>query len=442
MDADLLALLEADNPWLREPAVFETAAAHRIPEDFVPRLMPRMASWPTRGRAHILVGARQVGKSTLLWHRFREAGTPPLFLNAEEPVLQLWLRSPALVRQDLHDLLTAETPVYIDEAQHIAEAGLLIKGLVDGGLRNPLYVTGSSAFHLRARTRESLAGRALRARLDPFSLVELSLLLPDLSPLLRRARLRELLLRQAVVGSYPAPWLSDDPALILYRLLDAFVVRDASDLFRIEHLDAFRRLLALAAGQVGSLINYTEWAAICGVSRHTVQSYVRLLTETQIVHEVAPFVGGRRAELTDRCKLYFCDNGLRNAALRQLSAFDTRPDRGPLLENLVAAELRKNLDPLAPMDTLRYWRTKSGAEVDFVLERPSGLVAVEVKASEMPRPRVSRSARSFIEGYAPRRFVVVNLTLEARDRLGATELLWLPAECLAEPEHFGLGDAA
>ena len=439
MDAATLALLEADNPWLRDPAVFDQTSAHRIPERLIPRLALRLARWPERGRAHLLVGARQVGKSTLLWNRFREAGTPPLFLNAEEPALRLWLRSPALVRQALHGLLASQTPVLIDEAQHLDEAGLFIKGLIDGGLSNPLYVTGSSAFHLEATTRESLAGRASRVRLDPLSLVEVSQDLPSsMPPLLRTARVRERALRQAVIGSYPAVWLSDDPDRMLYYLLEAFVIRDASDLFHVEHLDAFRRLIGLSAGQVGSLVNYSEWGGICGISRNTVRSYVDVLAQTHIVHEIAPFVGGRRAELTGRRKLYFCDNGLRNAALRQLSPFGIRPDRGALLENWVGAELRKHLDPLAPMDTLRYWRSKSGAEVDFVFETADGLVAVEVKATQMPRPRLSRSARSFIDAYGPQRFFVVNLSLEAREIVGLTDVLWVTPDALSTPKRFGL----
>ena len=434
MDALQQEVLLAANPWIEQPDTFDPATAHRVPEPFLPRVVRGMDDWPLAGKAHVLVGARQVGKSTLLWRWFRERDTPPLFINAEEPAIRSWCRSPALVLADLRGLVTPDTPVFIDEAQHLGEAGLLIKGLIDGGLPNPLFVTGSSSFHLRALTRESLAGRAARYVLHPFSLAEIGAVETDQPPLLRVRTLRQAALRQAVDGSYPEVWFSADARRVLSQLVEAFVVRDASDLFRIQHLEAFRRLLSLLAGQAGNLVNASEWANVCDVSRGTVVNYLDILQECNVAHIVRPFVGGKRAELTSRPKLYLCDNGIRNVLARQLTPFSERVDRGVLLESWVGAELRKRLDPLHPMDELRFWRTGSGAEVDFVLTRPDGLVGIEVKATEMRRPRLSRSARSFIEAYAPARFVVLNLGHVGQDRIGATEVRWIGPEWLAEPD--------
>jgi uncharacterized protein len=165
-------------------------------------------------------------------------------------------------------------------------------------------------------------------------------------------------------------------------------------------------------------------------------NYLDILKESHVVHRVRPFVGGKRAELTSRPKVYLCDNGIRNVLARQLIPFSERADRGLLFESWVAGELRKHLDPLHPMDQLRFWRTGSGAEVDFVLTRPEGLVGIEVKSTARRRPHLSRSARSFIDAYAPARFVVINLGHEGTERVGGTEVRWVGPEWLAEPNAF------
>jgi predicted AAA+ superfamily ATPase len=438
MDTLVLQTIQADNPWLSDPATFPTSALHRIPDPFIHRLVPGVDDWPVLNKAHVVIGARQVGKSSLLWHWFKERELAPLYINAEEPSVRNWCRSPALLLRDISGLADPGTPVFIDEAQHLDEAGLLVKGLVDGGLSNPLFVTGSSAFHLRARTRESLAGRAVRTSLHPFSLRELSTPFLELPQLIRSEKIRETAYRQMQIGGYPEIWLGEEPEKALARLVEAFVIRDASDLFHIRHLDAFRQLMRLVAGQVSSLVNASEWASICGISRGTVMEYLSLLEQTQIIHPVHPFAGGKRAEVVHRPKLYFCDNGMLNIITRQLVPFGELANRGPCLENWVAGEIRKWLSPLIPIDQIRYWRSKSGAEMDFVIERPEGLVAIEVKASEMKRPRLSRSARSFMEAYSPSRLIVVNLGMTHEQEEKETRIQWVRPEAFAEQNPLGL----
>ncbi len=433
MDENTLDAILSANPWLGDSRLFPEAARHRIPSPFIDRAVPQVDSWPVRGKAHLIVGARQVGKSSLVWHWFAKKNLAPLYLNADELLIRSWCRSTSMVLKDIGELSNPNMPVFIDEAQHIEEAGLFVKGLVDGGIPNPLFVTGSSWFHLMSRTRESLAGRSVRTLLHPFGLGEVTAGLTGLAPLVRRKKTGEAAYRQMVVGGYPEVWQAENPRQVLAHLLEAFIVRDASDLFRIQHLDAFRRLLLLIAGQVGSLINTSEWSSICGVARGTIADYLDLLGQVQVIHMVHPFVGGKRSEVIRRPKIYFCDNGIWNMVSRKLVPFAERTDRGPCLENWVAGELRKLLPPLLPMGELRFWRSKSGAEVDFVIERPDGLIALEVKSTKMTRPEISRSARSFIQAYAPRRFVVVNLGLDHERRMGATNITWLRPDAFADP---------
>ncbi len=432
MDPSVLDTLRLLNPWLDEPGTFPGEAAARLPVPWIERLAPQVLTWPVPRQAHLVVGARQVGKSSLIWHWLVDHGHPPLFVNCEELSLRGWARSPARMAADVRALVLPSAPLFLDEAQHLEDAGLLVKGLVDSGLPNPILVSGSSGFHLLSRTRESLAGRATRLVMHPFSVAELAATVPGGAPLLRARRLHELCLRHAVIGGYPAAWVPGADAAVARRLVDALVIRDASDLFRVENLDAFRRLLHLLAGQVGSLVNASEWAALCGISRETVSRYLDVLVESGIVHVVPPFAGGKRAELTGRPKVYVSDTGIGNALLRREAPFAEREDRGPLLEAWVGGELRKHLSALDPLDSIRFWRSTSGAEVDFVLAQPGRLLAVEVKASPLSEPRLSRSTRSFIEAYAPAEVMVLNLALEAEAMVGSTRVRWCRPEAMID----------
>lgn len=202
------------------------------------------------------------------------------------------------------------------------------------------------------------------------------------------------------------------------------MLRDASDRFEIRNPQAFRRLLAFAAGQVGPLINYTEWAAHLGVSATTVRAWVGLLEETWVLRQVPAFSGGRRSEITSAARLHFYDMGVRNALLSRFDpAVDNRADRGALADGWAFTALSKVL----PRGwDIHYWRSKGGAEVDFVLVGGDRLVGVEIKTSG--RQRITRSLRSFIDAYHPELVLLVggNEVAPREERLGQTRLLHLP----------------
>jgi predicted AAA+ superfamily ATPase len=231
-----------------------------------------------------------------------------------------------------------------------------------------------------------------------------------------------------VFGGYPTVLTAEDPRRELATLVEAFVVRDASDRFRIRHTAALRKILELAASQVGNLVNLSEWAALSGVSNDTVADYCRLLEETHLIRLVRPFVGGKRAEITGARKVFLLDNGIRNQLFGGFPSAAERPDRGALLENLVFTELAKTVHPL--LDGLYSWRSKSGAEMDFVLEHQGRLLACEVKAGES-RGSLSRSARSFLDAYRPGLLLLVNRSDQPEQTLGPTRVKALRPEALA-----------
>ena len=417
MEQNLLRTITADNAWL-DGKKLEPWYQSRLPPSYLGR---QLELAPPDERVTLVIGPRQSGKSTFLWHTLAATGKPCLFLNCEDPAIAGWLFSPGTFLADLAEFLPAGVPLFFEEVQALEEAGLFLKGLVDRRSGRAIYATGSSSYHLESATRESLAGRACRYQLLPYSISEIAASVPGL-PALRELRLNEKLARLQVFGSYPRVYASEDPARELANLVSSFIVRDVSDRFEIRRPDAFRRVLELASSQIGNLCNYSEWANIAAVDAGTVAEYCRLLEETHVLRLVRPFVGGKRAELTSMPKVFFLDNGIRNQLFGGFGATFERGDRGALFENFVFTEIAKNSDLL--LDTIHFWRSKSGAEVDFVLRQNDRLIAIEAKAGDT-RGKLSRSARSVIEAYAPRQLLVVHTGAREESRLGETTIRFL-----------------
>jgi predicted AAA+ superfamily ATPase len=399
MNANILRTVVFDNPWIDGKPLGEWYERH-LPG----RYLPRNVVLRPGHRVCLVVGPRQAGKSTLIWKTLADAGRPALYLNCEEPAVREWLTSAAAFLADLHGLGEPPSAVFLEEAQHLPEARLFLKGLVDRRPGFGVFATGSSSFDLEASTRESLAGRAVRHLLLPLSLAEATGPLPRAAALAVRKQ-AEAMRRMLVFGGYPTVHLSQEAEREAAGLVEAFVIRDASDRFRVQRLSAFRKVLELAASQVGSLCNYSEWASLSGVSNDTVDDYIDLLEQAHVVRTVRPFAGGKRSEITRARKVFFIDNGLRNALFGGFAPADRRPDAGALMENLVFGEIAKTVNPL--LDGLHYWRSKAGGEVDFVVEHRGRLLPIEVKTGGL-RGRLSRGIRSFIDAYAPETFLVVS----------------------------------
>jgi predicted AAA+ superfamily ATPase len=420
----LLRLLRKDNPWL-DGAALEPWFARCLPQRYIPR---RVALQPDE-RVCLVVGPRQAGKSTLIWNSLAQAGEPGLYLNCEEPAMREWLTSPASFLADLDGLAESIPSLFFEEVQRLTEAGLFLKGVVDRHSGKRIYATGSSAFDLQARTRESLAGRAHRHLLLPLAVDEIAGVTEG-APRIKEERLAEEVERRQLFGCYPSVYLADNPKGVLAELVEALVLRDASDRFHVRYPAAYRKILELAASQVGNLCNFSEWAATVGVSNDTVAEYVSLMEDSHVLSLIPPFVGGKRAEITRARKVYFIDNGIRNQLFGGFTSLAQRADRGALLESFVFSELAKYRNPL--LDGLHFWRSKSGAEVDFVLERQGRLLACEVKAGDA-RGRVSRSTRSFLDAYRPELLIVVNRTAHPPRAIGPTEVRFVPPSDLWRP---------
>ncbi|WP_161635997.1 ATP-binding protein [Desulfonatronovibrio hydrogenovorans] len=419
MDLSTYRVMLHLNPWIEDQSVWPGHAARHLPENYIPRSFSPELS---RDKVSLIIGPRQAGKSTLAWKTISSSLSPFVFINCEEQLLKELCSSPALFLDELDRLAPDAAGYFFEEAQHLEEAGLFLKGLVDLKPEKKILATGSSSYHLKSKTRESLAGRAIRHVLHPFGLREL---VPgNKSETVARIKAREIWHELALYGGYPEAWLSRNRQDVLGRLTEAFVLRDASDLYQIKNPSSFRKLMELAASQTANLTNYSSFADNLGISVNTVAQYLSILEQSHIIRLLPPFVGGKRAEITSRPKIFFLDNGIRNYLFGGFDDLGNRADRGALTENLVFSELCKRLNLLK--DQLYYWRSTSGAEVDFVLKHDNRLVAVEVKSGAMKKPRISRSLRSFIQAYGPDMVYVVNNELDYSMDVQGTEIRFIP----------------
>lgn len=348
----------------------------------------------TRREVLVLLGARQVGKTTILKKLFPQA----FFLSVDtEPVRQSLNRfDPAVYRQ----FIKPETKILvIDEIHLLDDPGRTAKIIHDQIPRMQLIVTGSSSFRIKNKTSESLAGRKVEYLLYPLTLTEYlyqkdirkEMDFPVLSELEHQKtiplekhylfNLPEIVDNLLLYGLYPALVNRSNDDLYLKNLVDSVVFKDLLDLSLIENRPAALNLLKLLAYQIGSLVNFTELANRVGTDVKTIKRYFSLFEQSFIIFTLSPFSTRKRDEIGKMPKIYFYDVGLRNALISDFKPVSLRPDAGALWENFVIAEILKANYYGKFGYRLNFWRTKQGSEVDLVLQKEDGLFALEIKSS-------------------------------------------------------------
>ena len=188
------------------------------------------------------------------------------------------------------------------------------------------------------------------------------------------------------------------------QIYQNYIAKDIIEILKVGKPDAMQKLVTLIAHSSGQLVNYNQLAADCQVSVLTLQNYLSILENTYTIVRVTPFVGNKRKEITSNPIFYFIDNGFRNQALHNLSVdLDARQDVGLLIQSAIFQELLKFKVQKFYDFNLHFWRTQSGAEVDFVLyKNEQCIIPIEAKFRTMNAPVVTRAFRSFIDAYQPR----------------------------------------
>lgn len=345
-------------------------------------------------KAIVVIGPRQVGKTTLIQSLVE--GKKALFLNGDDPQTRLQLANANF--QFLLQLVSDYEVIVIDEAQRIENIGLTVKMLVDAKLNKQFILTGSSSLDLGNQINEPLTGRKWEHQLFPLSWTEVK---NHYSFAHTYSRLEEFL----IYGMYPEVVTETKKQKVLLQLSGSYLYQDILELVNIKKPDLLMKLLNALALQLGSEVSYNELAKILGVDRMTIINYIDLLEKVYVVFRLHPFSGNQRNEITSKPKIYFYDNGIRNAIIGQFNPLQNRQDIGALFENFFISEKMKQLSYTGFYGKTHYWRNTQQAEIDFIEIIEGEISAYEIKYN--PNKKVLFT-KSFTEKYHPKATLVVN----------------------------------
>ena len=348
------------------------------------------------GKALILLGARQVGKTTLL-EQIASNREDCLWLNGDELDVQRMLENTSADR--LKAQLGGYKIVVIDEAQRIKDIGLRLKLITDQIKDVQLIATGSSAFELANKVNEPLTGRKWQYQMFPLSFSEMV----AHHGLLKEKRL---LPHRLVFGYYPEVVTSEgQEKQVLKQLTDAYLYKDILAWENIKHPDKLLALLRALAYQVGSQVSFNELGNLCSMDSKTVEKYVMLLEQCFIIFRLPSFARNLRNELKASRKIFFYDNGIRNALIADFTLPEMRQDIGQLWENFVISERMKSLAYREIWANSYFWRTKQQQEVDYLEESDGKILACEIKWNPKTKAKLPQG---FAEAYPNSEFIVVN----------------------------------
>ncbi len=347
------------------------------------------------GKIIILTGARQVGKTTLLKQLLRQK-EGVLWLNGDELQVQNLFANASADR--LLSEFSNSKIVILDEAQRIENIGLRLKLIADSDCEVQVIATGSSAFELANKVNEPLTGRKWEYQMFPLSFGEM---------VAHHGKLKEMrmLPRRIIYGYYPEVVTNDGNEVEILKLLtDAYLYKDILSWESIKHPDKLQTLLRALAYQVGSQVSYNELSQMCSMDSKTVERYINLLEQCYIIFRLPSFSRNLRHELKFSRKIYFYDNGIRNALIADYRAPEVRQDIGALWENFVIAERMKSNEYYHRWVNRYFWRTKQQQEIDYLEESGGKLHAYEMKWN--PRAKASIT-KTFTEAYPNSEFQVI-----------------------------------
>lgn len=350
-----------------------------------------------QGKAIILLGARQVGKTTLLKQIIQEQHVDALYLNCDEPQTISALTNCNL--KELQMIVGANKFVVIDEAQKVDNIGLTLKLIVDNMPDVQVVATGSSAFELRNCLNEPLTGRKFEYQMFPISSNEIYQSSGYID-------LKGALETRLIYGSYPDILNHANDARELLRMLtDSYLYKDILATDNLRKPDVLDKLLRALAFQVGCEVSYNELAQIVGTDSKTVERYIELLEKCYIIFRLHGLSRNLRNELKKAKKIYFYDNGVRNAVIQQFAPLDIRNDAGALWENFFISERIKHNHYQQNYCNIYFWRTKSQLEIDYIEEQNGQMTAFEMKWN--PKKANASIPESFLNSYDVKETVVI-----------------------------------
>ncbi len=322
--------------------------------------------------------------------------------------------------------------VFIDEIQRKENAGLFLKGLYDLNLPYKFIVSGSGSVELKEKIHESLVGRKRIFELPTLTFEEFVNFKTNyryenkLVDFFEVEKGEELLVEYLNFGGYPRAVLEDkllEKQKILNEIYQSYLERDITLLLNIKKTEAFTNLLKIMAGQIGNLINFSELSSTLGISVKTVKEYLWYMEKTFILQKLTPYYKNLRKEITKSPIIYFSDLGLRNHSLGYLGNIKIE-NTGFLFQNFIYNLLKEQIKTTA--SKIHFWRTKDGAEIDFIISKGKEIIPVEVKSKKLSEVKISRSLKSFIKKYQPRKIFLINLQLTKIINFQRTKIISLP----------------
>jgi len=366
-----------------------------IPRSLTATISQKLTSY---NKGVVVYGARQVGKTTLANNLISALNLKTLTINGDQSRFLDILSSRDLAK--IKSLVQGYEMLFIDEAQRIPEIGLALKIILDSIPELKVLVTGSSSLDLASKISEPLTGRVWTYHLYPISFLELS-------GSQNKAELNYSLEERLVFGSYPEIFSVEGDSQkreYLQNLSDAYLYKDLLEFGDIKNSSKIRDLLKLLAFQIGSQVSLSELGSSLGMSKDAVSRYIDLLEKSYVIFRLKGFSRNLRKEVTKMDKIYFYDLGVRNILIDNLKPLKGRDDLGSLWENFLIAERMKLLAYKQDYANTYFWRTYTGAELDYVEDRGGKLYGFEFKSGN----KVERAPKSWKETYQDSEYLCVN----------------------------------
>ena len=327
-----------------------------------------------KGKAIIVSGARQVGKTTMLEHILQKYQDKLLALDGDDITIQELLNRPNT--QQIKQIIGDNKLVFIDEAQRIPEIGLTSKIIIDKFKDVQLILSGSSSFDLYSKVNEPLTGRKWTFNLWPVSWEEWQ-------NHVGYVKAEQDVENRLVFGFYPDVLNHEEnPEQVLAELAESYLYKDILMYEGLKKPTAIKKLLQALAFQIGSEVSLQELGQTIGIDPKTVNVYIDILEKAYIIFRLTPLSRNLRNEIKAKNKVYFCDNGIRNAVIGQLQPLAIRQDIGILWENFMVSERVKQISINNYLRNYYFWRTTQQQEVDYIEEVNGEFFAYEFKWSE------------------------------------------------------------
>ena len=386
----------------------------------------------------LIIGPRQSGKTTLMLELFdvlKNEEKKALFLNLDYEADKRFFETQDLLLNKIKLEIGNDGYVFIDEIQRKENAGLFLKGIYDLNLSYKFIVSGSGSLELKEKIQESLAGRKRIFELLPLSFEEFVNYKTEYQYAgklnsffgLENQKTEMLLNEYLSFGGYPRIVTEneiDEKQRLIDEIFRSYIEKDIVSLLNIDRPDVFSLLIKILSSQTGKLLNYSKLVAAVGISTITLKKYLWLAEKTYVIQTISPYSGNPLKELTKSKTVYFYDHGLRNFANDSFRLLQNQRELGFMFQNFIKNLIEEHL--LWKSWALNFWRTTDKAEVDFIINKGSEVIPVEVKYSPVNNTTVKRSLRSFIDKYSPGKSFVINRNYSNRVVINKTEVTFIP----------------